>query len=147
MNKAIMGIMAVTAMLFAAGCFTSAKARTIKTAPDGTVTESYVSIIGTGDKASEVAAEGMFADGTTEDLGAGVKNAKASQQSTGIGETMTGLGDLLKGLATLQGALQGIKVPVAAPVTTPAASVAPATAAAPVACEGGTCTWPATKAP
>lgn len=134
MNKAIMGIMVLAAVLFTAGCFTSAKARTIKTSPDGTVTESYVSIIGTGDKASEVAAEGMFADGTADDLGAGVKNAKASQQSTGIGETLTGLGDLLKGLAALQSGLQSLKVPVAAPLSaTPSGAVTGAT------CETGGC--------
>lgn len=145
MNKAIMGIMVLVTVLFTAGCFTSAKARTIKTSPDGTVTESYVSIVGTGDKASEVAAEGMFADGTDDALGSGVKSAKASQQSTGIGETLTGVGDLLKGLATLQSSLQAIKAPS---TVTPAPAMA-ATPPAPATAGTGTvctdCLWPTAK--
>lgn len=92
-----------------AGCFTSATARTKKTLPDGTVTESYVGIVGTGDKASQVAAEGLFADGTDEDLGSGVKNAKASQESSGIEGTLNGLGGLMTGMANFMAATQGVK--------------------------------------
>jgi len=69
MKKLIMfaALAAVAGMV--AGCFTSAAAYTKKTLVDGTVTESRVSVIGTGDKASQVAAEGMFADGDVNDLG------------------------------------------------------------------------------
>ena len=78
-----------------AGCLTRTLAQTKTTKPDGTVTESLVSVIGIGDKASEVASKGLFADGTPETLGAGVADAKASQQSTGIKETMEGVDGLL----------------------------------------------------
>lgn len=60
------------------------------------VYESHTSIIGTGDKASEVAGEGMFADGTEEDLGAGFKKGSSSQQSTGIAETLGGVAQVLE---------------------------------------------------
>ena len=93
-----------------AGCFTSATAYTKKTAPDGTVTESKVKIVGTGDKASQIAAEGLFADGASDDLGAGVKTASASQQSTGIKETLEGMGVLLTGIGTLVAKTQGIPI-------------------------------------
>jgi len=93
-----------------AGCFTSATAYTKKTAPDGTVTESKVSVVGTGDKVSSVAAEGLFADGTDADLGAGVKKANASQQSTGIDGTLNGLGALMTGMAKFMAAAQGVSI-------------------------------------
>jgi hypothetical protein len=97
-----------------AGCFTKAVAYT-KTNPDGSK-ESRVSIVGTGDKASQVAAEGLFADGAAEDLGAGVKSAKASQESTGIQGTLAGMGTLLNGMAQFMAASQRIPVtPVAVP--------------------------------
>ena len=90
---------AMTGMV--AGCFTSATAYTEKTNPDGTKTVSRVSVIGTGDKASQVAAEGLFADGAADDLGAGVKTASANQKSTGIDGTLKGVGDLLGGIAAV----------------------------------------------
>lgn len=97
-------------MLVVAGCFTSATALTEKTAPDGTFTRSSVRVVGTGDKASEVAAEGMFADGAEGDEGAGVRNAKASQQSTGIKEAFEGLGAVLGPIAQAWMNSQGVKV-------------------------------------
>lgn len=112
MKRAMCSIMILAAaMAVVTGCFTSATAYTKKTAADGVVTESKCSIIGTGDKVSQIAADGLFADGTTEDLGAGVKKASASQQSTGIGETLNGIGALLKGMAALQQASSGVKLP------------------------------------
>lgn len=110
MKKMMMfaALSAVTGMV--TGCFTSATAFTKKTAPDGTVTESKVKIVGTGDKASQIAAEGLFADGAAEDLGAGVKTASASQQSTGIKETLEGMGVLLTGIGSLVAKTQGIPV-------------------------------------
>lgn len=105
-----------------AGCFTSAVAFTKKTAPDGTVTESKVKIVGTGDKASQIAAEGLFADGAAEDLGAGVKNASATQQSTGVKETLEGMGVLLTGIGNLVNRAQDI------PIASSAASSATANA-------------------
>ena len=105
-----------------AGCFTSAVAFTKKTAPDGTVTESKVKIFGTGDKASQIAAEGLFADGAAEDLGAGVRTASATQQSTGIKETLEGMGVLLTGIGQLVAKTQGI------PIASSAASGATANA-------------------
>lgn len=108
MNKLMMvTICGCVAMSLIVGCFTRAVAYTKTTDKDGVVTESKVSILGTGDKASEVAAEGLFADGTADDLGAGVKNAKASQQSTGIDGTLAGMGQLMTGMASLMAASQG----------------------------------------
>jgi len=110
--KKLMTVLSLTAACaFIAGCLTSATAYTKRTAPDGTVTESKVRIVGTGDKASEVAAEGMFADGADDALGAGVKNAKTSQQSTGIEGTLNGLGDLMGGMAQFMVAAQTLKAP------------------------------------
>ena len=119
-------LISVAAMLAAvgmvAGCFTSATAYT-KTNPDGTK-ESRVSIIGTGDKTSQIAADGLFADGTSEDLGAGVKKASASQQSTGIGETLTGMGSLMQGMAQFMAASQGVKGAPLGVSVSPSTSVA-----------------------
>lgn len=100
----------VCALSVLTGCFTKAAAHAKKTvALDGTITlESDISIIGTGDKASQVAAEGMFADGADDALGAGVKNAKASQQSTGIKETFEGMGAFMGGLGQFMAASQGV---------------------------------------
>jgi hypothetical protein len=126
MKKLMMMFAALAAVGMVAGCFTSATAYTEKTNPDGTKTVSRVSIIGTGDKASQVAAEGMFADGASDDLGAGVKNASASQQSTGVKETLEGVGSLLGGLGAFMARTQGVPVPTIAPVTPDAASVASA---------------------
>ncbi len=110
MKKTMMfaALAAVAGMV--AGCFTSATAYTKKTAPDGTVTESKVKIVGTGDKASQIAAEGLFADGAKDDLGAGVKTASASQQSTGIKETLEGMGVLLTGIGSLVAKTQGVPI-------------------------------------
>jgi hypothetical protein len=118
MKKLIMFAAMLAAVGMTAGCFTSATAYTKKTAPDGTVTESKVKIVGTGDKASQVAAEGLFADGVTDDLGAGVKTASANQQSTGIKETLEGMGVLLTGIGSLVAKTQGIPVAATAPVST-----------------------------
>lgn len=113
----VVGMLTVmlTVLLMVAGCFTSAGARTKKTiAPDGTVMfESDVKIIGTGDKTSQIAADGLFADGTAEDLGAGVKKASASQQSTGIGETLTGVARLLEAVERIKSVGAGEKAPAA----------------------------------
>ena len=112
MKKAFASIMIMVAMAAITGCLTSATAYTKRTtAKDGTTTiESNVRIIGTGDKASEVAAEGLFADGADDDLGAGVKKAQASQQSTGIEGTLNGLGGLMTGMAKFMATAQGLKV-------------------------------------
>jgi len=110
MKKALVSIMVlVTSMAVITGCFTSATAYTERTLKDGSVIKSQVKIIGTGDKVSQLAAEGLFADGTDEDLGAGVKNTSASQQSTGIAETLNGVGGLLTGVGNLMATSQGIK--------------------------------------
>ena len=104
MKKLMMTAAVLTACGMVAGCFTAATAWTEKTNPDGTKTVSKVSVIGTGDKASEIAAEGLFADGTASDLGAGVKTASASQTSTGIDGTLAGLGTVLQGMAQFMAA-------------------------------------------
>jgi len=111
MKKALALIMCVAAMAVVTGCFTSATAYTERTLKDGSAIKSQVKIIGTGDKVSQLAAEGLFADGTDEDLGAGVKKASASQQSTGIDGTLNGLGQLMTGMAKFMAASQGVKVP------------------------------------
>lgn len=102
----VAAVLAAVGML--AGCFTSATAYTEKTNPDGTKTVSRVSVIGTGDKASQVAAEGLFADGAADDLGAGVKTASANQKSTGIDGTLKGVGDLLGGIAAVMRAYPAV---------------------------------------
>ena len=116
MKKAMMFAALAAVVGMVAGCATWAGAHTKKTIhPDGTIVlESDVSVTGTGDKASQVAAEGLFADGDIDDLGAGVKTAKASQQSTGIKEMLEGMGVLLTGIGQLVAKTQG--VPVAAAV-------------------------------
>jgi len=110
MKKLMMTAAVLAACGMVAGCFTAATAWTERTNPDGTKTVSKVRVIGTGDKASEVAAEGLFADGTTDDLGAGVKTASANQQSTGIKETLEGMGVLLSGLGSLMARPQVLSV-------------------------------------
>lgn len=106
-----LGIIGVAAVMLSlcSGCMTSATALTETTFTDGRVTKSLVKIIGTGDKASQVAAEGMFADGTPEDLGAGVKNAAASQASSGIDGTLKGMGEFMGGLGQFVQAVQAAK--------------------------------------
>ena len=107
MKKLMMlaSVAAVAGMV--AGCFTSATAYTETKHTDGSVTVSKVKIIGTGDKASQVAAEGLFADGTADDLGAGVKTASASQTSTGIDGTLNGVANILLGVERLVAVKQG----------------------------------------
>ena len=117
-------MMTVAAMLAAvgmvAGCFTSATAYTETKHTDGSVTVSKVKIIGTGDKASQVAADGLFADGTQEDLGAGVKTASANQKSTGIDGTLKGVGDLLGGIAAVMQAYPAVPTAAAGAAQTSA---------------------------
>lgn len=108
MKKLIMFAAMLAAVGMVAGCFTSATAYTEKTNPDGTKTVSRVNVIGTGDKASEIAAEGLFADGAADDLGAGVKTASANQTSTGIDGTLKGVGDLLGGIAAVMRAYPAV---------------------------------------
>ena len=107
MKKLMMlaSVAAVAGMV--AGCFTSATAYTETKHADGSVTVSKVKIIGTGDKASQIASEGLFADGTQEDLGAGVKSASASQTSTGIDGTLNGVANILLGVERLVAVKQG----------------------------------------
>ena len=107
MKRVMMMVAAVSVCGMVAGCFTAATAWTEKTNPDGTKTVSKVRVIGTGDKASQVAAEGLFADGAADDLGAGVKTASANQKSTGIDGTLAGLGTVLQGMAQFMAAAQG----------------------------------------
>lgn len=101
MKKSVWMVAAMCAAMvgMVTGCFTSAKAYT-RVHPDGT-RESFVRIVGTGDKASEIAAEGLFADGSESDFGAGVEQAKANQQSTGIKEAFEGVNGLLLGVGRL----------------------------------------------
>lgn len=122
MKRVMMMVAAVSACGMLAGCFTSATAYTETTHADGSVTVSKVKVIGTGDKASQIASEGLFADGTASDLGAGVKTASASQTSTGIDGTLAGLGTVLQGMAQFMAASQGA---VIAGNGTQSASVAP----------------------
>jgi hypothetical protein len=114
MKKLMMTAAVLAACGMVAGCFTSATAWTERTNPDGTKTVSKVSVIGTGDKASQVAAEGLFADGMPEDLGAGVKTASANQTSTGIDGTVSALGSLMSGMAQFMA--QARAVPAIVPV-------------------------------
>ena len=93
-NTMLYGILAFLILLLVGlltGCQTSAKAYTETLNLDGTKTISYVIVKGSGDKTSEVIAEGMFADGTTDDLGAGVKKAEATQQSTGTDQILANI--------------------------------------------------------
>lgn len=124
MKKLMMIAVALTTCMMMTGCFTAATAWTERTNPDGTKTVSKVRVIGTGDKASEVAAEGLFADGTTEDLGAGVSKANASQQSSGIDGTVNALGSLMSGMAQFMA--QARAVPAIIPGTPNGTSAASA---------------------
>ena len=122
---------AMTGMV--AGCFTSATAYTETKHADGSVTVSKVKVIGTGDKASDIAADGLFADGTADDLGAGVKTASANQTSTGIDGTLKGVGDLLGGIAAVMRAY-----PAAGAVpAVPSANTDPAVPTVTAAVDGG----------
>lgn len=133
MKKLMMVAAVLAAVGMVAGCFTSATAYTEKTNPDGTKTVSRVSVIGTGDKASQVAAEGLFADGAADDLGAGVKTASANQKSTGIDGTLKGVGDLLGGIAAVMRAY-----PAAGAVpAVPSANTDPAVPTVTAAVDGG----------
>jgi hypothetical protein len=114
MKKLIMFAAMLAAVGMVAGCFTSATAYTETKHADGSVTVSRVNVIGTGDKASEIAAEGLFADGTQDDLGAGVKTASATQQSSGVKETLEGMGVLLGGIGSLMARSQVLSVPAGA---------------------------------
>ncbi len=124
MKKLISVAAVLAAVGMVAGCFTSATAHTEKTNPDGTKTVSRVSIIGTGDKVSQVAADGLFADGTQEDLGAGVRKASAKQQSTGIDGTVNALGGLMAGMAQFMAASQSVPAAKAQIAATADATVA-----------------------
>ena len=110
MKKMMMFAAVLAAVGMVAGCFTSATAYTETKHADGSVTVSKVKVLGTGDKASEIAAEGLFADGTQEDLGAGVRTASATQQSTGVKETLEGMGVLLTGIGNLVNRAQDIPI-------------------------------------
>ena len=114
MKKMMMFAALAAVVGMTAGCFTSATAYTETKHADGSVTVSRVNVIGTGDKASQVAADGLFADGTQEDLGAGVKTASATQQSSGVKETLEGMGVLLGGIGSLMARSQVLSVPAGA---------------------------------
>ncbi len=115
MKKLIMFAAMLAAVGMVAGCFTSARAYTETKHADGSVTVSRVNIIGTGDKASEIAAEGLFVDGTQDDLGAGVKTASANQKSTGIDGTINALGSLMGIMAQFMANGQQYRVGVGTP--------------------------------
>jgi hypothetical protein len=110
---------ALMALACVSGCV-SAKAFTKVKNPDGTQTESSAAVWGWGDKASQLAAEGLFADGTVEDLGAGFKTTSASQESTGIAQTLTALTQLMQAAAAAKA-----PVALAAPVAARSISIAP----------------------
>ena len=120
MKKLIMFAAMLAAVGMVAGCFTSATAYTETKHADGSVTVSKVKVIGTGDKASEIAAEGLFADGTQDDLGAGVKTASANQKSTGIDGALQGVGDLLGGVAAVMQAYPAVPTAAAGAAQTSA---------------------------
>ena len=73
-----------------------------------------------------MAGEGMFADGTEEDLGAGFKKGNASQQSTGIEGALKGIGDFMGGAAQFALAMKKLSVPEAAAAATSETDAAPA---------------------
>ena len=129
-TMAVLAALAAAAFM-AAGCVTRVTART-RSNTDGS-TESYVTVLGTGDKASDVASEGLFADGTRETLGAGVANAKASQQSTGIDGALAAAGNLFAQGVQAGMAAYGLRAAPAAgtrdpPVYAPAPATAPLSA-------------------
>lgn len=95
MKKVLIMTAAITVLAFVNGCV-SAKASTRVKNPDGVQTESSAAVWGWGDKTAQLAAEGLFADGTVEDLGAGFKTTSASQESTGVAQSITALTQLLQ---------------------------------------------------
>ena len=111
MKKVLIMAMAIMAIMFFSGCV-SAKALTKVKNPDGTQTESTAYVWGWGDKASQLAAEGLFADGTSEDLGAGFKTTSASQESTGVAQSITALTQLLQAAGEVKapGAARSISI-------------------------------------
>lgn len=121
MKKTMTSITMLAMALALSGCLTSITAETKKQLPDGSVTLSRVSVFGTGDKVAQSAAEGLFADGGDDVLGAGVRKASAKQESTGIAETFAGVGNMMTGMANFMAATQGVKPPAAA-VSTAAAT-------------------------
>lgn len=96
-----------------AGCYTKAVAFS-RVHPDG-VRECEMRVIGTGDKASQVAADGMFADGSLDDFGAGVRSTSASQQSSGVDGTINALGSLMSIMAQFMANGQQHRVGVGTP--------------------------------
>lgn len=149
MTSSLLAITVIACVIAAAGltgCMTSATATTRATQVDGTVTESTIRVLGTGDKASEIVTEGLFADGTPDAFGAGVSSAKANQTSTGIDGTLAGMGDLLGGIASLiqaSQAMQTIKAGPVAPsdVTSPTGSTGQAGSTAPYSFTAATSTY------
>ena len=128
--KMFAALVAVSAGMFI-GC-ASTKAYTITKNTDGSTTKSYVSVTGLGDKAAAVAAEGVFADGNKDDLGAGLKNATASQKSSGADKVIAALGTALVSVVTAQPGTRS--APVATPETVNVSS-APAITASSIASE------------
>ena len=119
MTKVLITTIAIMAIIILSGCV-SAKALTKVKNPDGTQTESSAAVWGWGDKASQLAAEGLFADGTLDDLGAGFKNTSASQESTGVAHTITALTGFLQAAAAAKA-----PVALAAPVAARSIAIAP----------------------
>ena len=95
MKKVLITATAFMAVAIMSGCV-SAGAWTETTNPDGSVTKAKASVWGTGDKASQVLAEGLYSDGTQEDLGAGFKKATATQESTGVAQTVVAWTQFMK---------------------------------------------------
>ena len=117
--KKLMTIGFMTLMIIAmSGCGTVAYTVSEKTSPDGTKTYTKAKVFGFGDKASEIAASGMFSDGSDDALGSGFKDANASQKSTGIDGTLAGMGQMFIGMAQLASTFQSMQTGGILPVKT-----------------------------
>ena len=113
----MMMIIAAIGIAGLSGCGTIAYTESEKTSPDGQVTRTKAKVMGFGDKAAQVAAEGMFSDGTDEDLGSGFAKAKATQESSGVADTLVAFGGIAKAFFEMGAQSQGFPI-----VSTPKAT-------------------------
>lgn len=112
MKKAIVTITAgLILAVTSTGCFTSAGAITERYEGGKLASRSKVSVIGTGDKASQIATSGLFADGGDGDLGAGLHDATASQQSSGIDGAIRSVAEIALLLDTIAARRAGMAAP------------------------------------
>lgn len=99
--KQIIVITMLTLAIMLTGCQSVLKATAEKTSPDGTVVKTALTLRSSGDKMSELAAEGAFAEALTDHPAAGVNKAGTKQESSGTDAILAGvLTPLVNGLVS-----------------------------------------------